>query len=236
MTKPWCRRRSGTDVRRRRSRRRRPRRRSGRRRGGGCRRPAARSGRPSPAGWMRRTSPGVGERAEHVVDRLVRHGGSSVRTAASTLPVSACGCRRTARSTARRGRVTRRSAPRSRCSKSASVVSLSIGHHPAGLFLNESRMLAAALWQRYPARSNHRPRCVERSMASLGPETDRSTSEERNVSTSPDIPPHPPLEADVPVQDGLRPGARSPHRASSGRPPASCWRSSPSPSSCRAPR
>ncbi|GAA2102188.1 BCCT family transporter [Nocardioides furvisabuli] len=44
-------------------------------------------------------------------------------------------------------------------------------------------------------------------MASLGPETDRSTSEERNVSSSPDSPPTPPLEADVPVQDGLRPGS-----------------------------
>jgi choline/glycine/proline betaine transport protein len=38
-------------------------------------------------------------------------------------------------------------------------------------------------------------------------ETDRPISEERNVSSSPDSPPPPPLEADVPVQDGLRPGS-----------------------------
>ena len=49
--------RSGTGRRRRRSRRRRSRRRTGTRCGGGCRRPAPRSARPTPAGSMRRTRP-----------------------------------------------------------------------------------------------------------------------------------------------------------------------------------
>ena len=66
-----------------------------------------------PDGWIRRTSPAVGQGAQHVVDRLVGDRGSAARTTPITESVSACGWVCTAASTASRGPVTRSGAPRS---------------------------------------------------------------------------------------------------------------------------
>ena len=111
-------RRSGRARRRRRSRRRRWRRTSGRRRGGGCRRPATRSAPPSPTAGCAAPGPRRSARAA----RRRRPGGTPRRGPSRTAPmiesVSACGCSCTAVSTATRGRVTRRAAPRSRGSAS----------------------------------------------------------------------------------------------------------------------
>ena len=135
--------RSGTARRRRRSRRRRWRRTSGTRRGDGCRRPATRSAPPSRDGWMRRTQARVGQRLQHVVDGLLGHLAELLAHAPMIEYVSACGWSYTAASTATRGRVTRREAPRSMPSSSATGGMPAVWHR----FWKRSR-LAAHSWNR----------------------------------------------------------------------------------------
>ena len=78
----------------------------------------------------------AGQRPQHVVDGLVGHLARSARTAPMIESVSACGCSYTAVSTATRGRVTRRAAPRSICSKSKVVGT----PQNLPLFWNQSRI------------------------------------------------------------------------------------------------
>ena len=73
---------------------------------------------------MRRTSPATVSARRTSYTAWWDTAGSSLRTAARIEWVSACGCAWTAASTASRGRVTRRLAPRSMRSKSEAVATL----------------------------------------------------------------------------------------------------------------
>ena len=89
---------------------------------------------------------GLGEGAQDVVDRLVRDLRSACRASRMTASVSACGWACTASSTASRGRVTRRDAPRRRSWSSRSSVMVRVWN----LFWSQSRLTrrASQSWAR----------------------------------------------------------------------------------------